>query len=226
MIPLLVPRRLDRGPRDRLWAFTRPLWEAAGFGVFEGFSDDGPFNRGLALNAAAGLAGAWDVAVIADADIVLADAAQAREAATLALATGRLTYAHDHLTMLDEPGTEGVLAGRLSPYDAGIGLTRHPNTWSQALAVARPLWDAVGGFDERFVDWGWDDLAFMASCEALAGVPVRVRGDAYHLWHPTGTWEEMIGANANHSRNMVLGQRYLAAKKDRRAMLAIIAERP
>lgn len=226
MIPLLVPRRPDGGPRDLLWAFARPWWQNQGFQPHEGAQPDaGPFNRGAAINAAAraaARAGDWDAVVIADADVVLDRASQAEEARDRAVATGRLTYAHDHLTMLDTEATDLVLQGDPPSFVVG-GLTRHPNTWSQCLAVPRRLWEAVGGFDERFVGWGWDDLAFMSACWALGGGIERVRGDAYHLWHPR-TWEENEG-NPGHGPNQVLGQRYLAAKTDRRAMQAILAER-
>lgn len=224
MIPLLVPRRPDHGPRDRLWAFTRPVWENAGFNVIEGYSVDGPFNRGAAINAAACAADEWEVAVIADADVVLGDVRQAVDAAERAAEYGKLTYAHDHLTMLTETGTAAVLDGTVTPFEAGIGETRHPNTWSQCLAVPCDLWEDVGGFDERFVGWGWDDLAFMSACWAFAGGIDRIRGDAYHLWHPRSRVENED--SPTHAANQVLGQRYLAVKHSRRAIEKIIAERP
>lgn len=224
MIPVLVPRRPDGGPRDRLWAHVRPLWEAAGFAVYEGLHEDGPFNRAYAINAAACAAGEWDVAIVADADVVLSDYGQAHQAAADALGVGRLTYAHDHLTMLTETGTSDVLGGWKTPFEAGIEETRHPNTWSQCLAVPCWLWETVDGFDERFVGWGWEDLAFMSSCWAMSGAGVgRIRGDAYHLWHPRDRADNED--SPTHPANQVLGQRYLAAKTDRRAMQAILAER-
>jgi predicted glycosyltransferase involved in capsule biosynthesis len=111
-----------------------------------------------------------------------------------------------------------VLAGdELSP--SGVVT---PNTFSGVTAIPRGLWDAVGGYDERFVGWGWEDLSLWSACCALAGYE-RVPGPIYHLWHPR-SWEQNEGS-PDHPRNQVLGERYLAAKHDREAMLAILAER-
>lgn len=51
------------------------------------------------------------------------------------------------------------------------------------LAIRRDAYNAIGGFDERFVDWGGEDDEFYDRCRLL-------RQDAYgylpfvHLWHP------------------------------------------
>lgn len=216
---VLVPRRSDGGPRDRLWEFTRQRWDGE---IHEGYHDDGPFNRAAAINRAAANAGPWDVALVADADLILLDPAQASRACSEALRTGQLTYAHDRLVMTTESQMEAILAGA-NPDEATLGETRHPNCWSQALAVPRPLWEAVGGFEERMIGWGWEDLAFMSACWALGGGVGRVKGQAFHLWHPRLRSENED--SPTHAANQVLGQRYLAAKQSRQAMLAILAER-
>lgn len=105
---------------------------------------------------------------------------------------------------------------------AASGEHRHPNTYSGALAVTRALWDVIGGFDNRFVDWGWDDLAFWAACCAIGGDYHRIAGDAFHLWHPRSRAENE--ENPFHNQNEVLGRRYLAAKDDQDGMLAILRE--
>lgn len=219
---IVTAYRPDAGIRDRNWRYARDRWTAAlDWPIYA--ADDGSdlFSRGGSRNLAAEHAGDWDVALIADADIVLADAGQARDAALLAHVTGELVYPHNHLTMLEEAPTAAVIAGA-DPAAAAAGLTRHPNTWSQALAVPRRLWDEVRGYDPRFVDWGWEDLAFMAACSALGGL-ARIPGDAYHLWHPR-TWVENEG-NPHHNANMVLGRRYLDARRFPDEIREIIAER-
>lgn len=218
---VLTAWKPDGGHRSAAWAHNRTFWESwLNIDVFEGGDDTELFSRAAARNDASARAGDWDVALIVDADARVETAAQARSALDLARSSGQLVYAHDHLRMLTEEGTGRVLAGQpLRPEDG----ERYPNTWSSVLAVTRTLWDAVGGQDERFPGWGWQDLAFMAACRAIGGGFHRVPGDAYHLWHPR-TWEENEGS-PDHNAAMVLGRRYLDAMGDRSAMRAILAER-
>lgn len=222
---ILTPWRPDDGPRDRIWAWCRARWETLGWPIYEGVHEGDPYSRAAARNDAARQAGGWDVALFVDADCALADLAQARQAVYKARHTRKMVYAHSHLWLTTEEGAGRLLAGAA---ELGPGITDgvgHPSTYSMAFAVPRTLWDAVGGYDERFVDWGWEDLAFMAACNAIGRGHDRVRGDAFHVWHPTPTWEELIGYNPNHSANQVLGERYLEAKSNPAAMRAILAER-
>jgi GT2 family glycosyltransferase len=137
-------------------------------------------NRARWRNRAA--AGAWDVAVFADADIMVSMPEQVTLAVATAERTGHLTYAHDWRAQLSQQGTTEVLQGG-DPCRADIEAW-DPHTFSGCYAVPRRLWDAVGGFDERFAGWGWEDLAFMRACGALGGGLQRAPGVIYHCWHP------------------------------------------
>lgn len=221
---ILVGRRADGGHRDRLWSWCRRRWERhLGWPVVEGHHDGpGPFSLAAASNRAAAAAGGWSVALYVGGDAALGNRRQAELAADLAEQKGMLAFAHDHLTLLDADATDRLLRG--APLaGAASGGERHPNTFSSAFAVPRELWDEAGGFDERFVGWGWEDLSFWSACCALAGGFERVRGEAYHLWHPAPR-EEREGSPL-HAANEALGRRYLGAKGDRDAMLAILRER-
>lgn len=184
MIPLLVPRRPDGGHRDRLWEFCRNWWaeQRPDYKPVEGHHVDGRFNRSAALNAAARDAGEWDVAVICDSDVI-SDPEQLDAAIDRARDTGRTTLAYDQYIALREPMTQRVLAGFDGNWipDAELKMRSHV---SSIVAVPRQLWDRVGGFDERFVGWGHDDVAFAAACRVLGGGIERVPGDVFHLWHP------------------------------------------
>lgn len=222
MPPILVARRPGVTQRDRIWEYVRASWSERlpDFPIVE--SDDGDraalFNKARAFNRAAAAAGDWDVAVLIDADIWPDHPDQVLRAIESARWTRSLCFAHNRWHALSEAGTEDVLNGVCRPNQAQV-VQVNPNTFSSVFAVPRELWDLVGGFDERFTGWGWEDLAFMASCRATRGVE-RVPGRVFHLWHePYAGW-----GNADEpQRNEELGRRYLAAGA--REIMALVAER-
>lgn len=238
---VLVGRRPDHGHRDELWRWCERRWASIlpDWPVHQGLhtaEDDRPeFCLSAASNRAARAATDWDVAVYVGADWFPGTAAQVRAAAELSLALGQLVFAHDRTVVLTEQATAITLEEdfpggdwQLPEYPRGgprtdTSGTVHPNTFSGVLTVPRDLWQRVGGFDERFVGWGYDDLAFWSACCAVGGGFQRVEGAAiYHLWHPRSR-EENEG-QPHHSANQVLGERYLAAKWDASAMHAILRE--
>lgn len=226
---ILVGRRAGDPRRDCLWEYCQRRWEAqVGLPIFEGHHDaeeNEAFCIAVASNRAAEAAGDWDVAFYIGADWIVAGADQVHAATKLAVESGQLVFAHGDTCVLSEDVTNEILTDVASPIPAHAGVdgSWHTNTFSGALAVPRVLWDAVGGFDERFVGWGWEDLAFWSACCALGGGYQRVPGMLAHLWHPQ-VWD-LRENNPNHNANMVLGQRYLDAKWDRPRMLEILAER-
>lgn len=237
---ILVGRRPDGGHRDELWRWCDRRWtHLLDWPVHAGLHTAGDreeFCLSVASNRAARAATDWDVAVYVGGDWLAGTGGQVQEAAERSLALGQLVFAHDRTVVMNEEATARVLAEPTShvgdwplpamprggPYDEQYG-TVHPTTFSGVLAVPRDLWQRVGGFDERFIGWGWDDLAFWSACCAVGGGFSRVENAAiYHLWHPQvrAVREEQ----PHHGANQVLGERYLAAKWNRDAMLGILRE--
>lgn len=216
---ILVGLRRGQAERDRNWAHNRSRWEQMGIPIYEGYhEDEGPYCMSIASNRAARSAGDWDVCLYVGADFYTQTLEQAHAALTKALQTNRLTFAHTHLTLLEEDESQSVVAGETIEA-RGI---RHANTFSGAIAVSRWLWDAVGGFDERFIGWGGEDLAFWSACCAIGRRFERMPGDMFHLWHPR-SWEENEGS-PTYPPNDVLMRRYINAKGDRTTMMSILRE--
>jgi hypothetical protein len=182
---ILVPRRSDGGHRDRLWDFCRKWWlnNHPDWPIIEGASPDGPFNRSAAINDAARQAGAWDVAVVLDTDVIV-NPECVQVAVNTAATSGRMVITHRERVDLSRRGTEQVLAGYRGPWRTRTMVER---VWgssdSSCVAIPRTLWDEVGGFDERFVGWGYEDTAFVITCERATGPVVKLDGEVFHLWH-------------------------------------------
>lgn len=225
---ILVARREDGGWRDDLWKFCRNRWETLlpDFSISEGFHrGPEPFSFSAAINASARTATEcepdWDVCLYIGADWLAQTAAQCVEAAECALACGQLVFAHDQTALLTEWQTTALLNGEIELADALEDAEWHRHTFSGVVAVPRVLWEAVGGFDERYRFWGLEDMAFMDACNALGGTH-RVPGSLVHMWHPQ-VWEEREG-NPEHAANLELWGRYRAVKNDAIGMRALLSE--
>ena len=214
---ILVPRRADHGHRDRVWAACRRRWERLHptWPIFEGHHDEGPFNRSAAINRAASEAGDWDIAVIIDSDVFLPPA-NVEAAVETATRTGRVTWAHRRWRGLSRLATDrllersvSLLEADLAPPDAAMERTT-PISWSCCVAITREAWETIGGFDERFRGWGWEDMAFQALACGLVGHE-RIEGDVYHLWHPRSPGLGRSAPNADGVRSEMLGRRYMVA---------------
>lgn len=229
-VVFLVPRRNDGGHRDRLWAWCRARWQQylPDIAIYEGHHDDGPFNRAAAVNEAARLAdldGRWDVGIVIDSDVFLR-VSDVRAAIDRATETGKVTWPHLRWRELREDWTDRVLR---EPMDLGpeptrdemdllVGVT-NPISWSCCIVIPRAIWDDIGGFDERFRGWGWEDMAFQSLITGLYGYE-RLGGDVLNLWHPRSPERIVKGqprstASQAYITNARLGRRYmLAARRD------------
>lgn len=179
---ILVPRRADNGHRDNLWKYCKEQWSVYGYDIYEGDHLEGPFNRSAAVNAAARLAGDWETAIVIDSD-VLVDGHNVRQAIELSEKTGRQVFPFRDYRALNEKGAKLVLEGFNGNWMPHVRATFKDNR-SACFVIPRRTWDKVGGFDERFVGWGWEDLAFAFAVSAAAGNYLRLSGDLWHLWHP------------------------------------------
>ena len=202
-VVFLVPRRRDSGERDKLWKFCRHKLEQQfpDWMVYEGHHDHGLFNRSMAINRASRLAGDWDVAIIIDSDVLL-DRNLLAESVRLAVETGRFVMPFNVRKDLSRDGTTRVISGYRGSWQSFVHKV-YDDMCSMAVVVGRPLWDMVGGFDEKFRGWGFEDNSFAAACETFSGQPIlKLKGEAWHLWHPTAK-EGTVGTQsfeANRAR--------------------------
>jgi hypothetical protein len=216
---ILVPRRDDNGYRDELWSWTKAWWEReqSHMPIIEGYHTDGLFNRSAAVNTAARIAGEWDVAVIIDADVTCSPD-RVKEACERAYHDGRMYLPHSTRYDLSRRSSEAIRRGQLTESEDSAFLQRHAHrtynvdnghpSVSSVVVVSRKQWDTIGGFDEQFRGWGFEDTAFAAAAETFGGV-VRMDGAVFHYWHPTA--REGKRGTPSWSFNSARGQAYRSA---------------
>jgi hypothetical protein len=175
----LVPWRAGDPAREKYWAHVRPHLESLGFPLFTGDSE-GPWARAAACNAAALSAGAWEIALVADADTVLDPDAVSRTIERVERTRGA-ARPHDHRWMLNSAASKLFLRRGAGRMILGRQLTADA-PGGGALIVHREAFDEVGGYDERFVGWGFEDSAMNIELATTRGWE-RMPGDAFHLWH-------------------------------------------
>jgi len=216
----LVPWRADGGHRERLWAHCHKLWAQAlpDIPIVIGASPEGPFNRSAAINDAAW--GNWDVGVVLDADVI-ANPDHVLDAIWLASSTGRVALPYDRFTGLNTSMTERILRGYAGDWERGARFRSNRHE-SSIVCIPRALWDEIGGFDERFVGWGQEDVAFIQAARVLGGGIERIAGTVFHLWHPRAP--ERDKAQPDYVANQALGERYRRTREPE-AMRELLAER-
>jgi len=177
------------------WNEWFPDWEVI-LGSDDSNLDSGtPFNRSRARNNAAAEA-SGDVFVIADADTTFFQARDVR-VVTNFVTPVKWFLPSSYLQTVQE-WTEGLVEGNLS-IDETVKYSREyrdqPGGWR---ICHRSAFEAVGGFDEGFKGWGYEDTAFVEAMNCLVG-PHKRGGTALHLWHPTSRAERQEHADIRHN---------------------------
>lgn len=206
-VSILVPYRPDGAERDRNWAWLQDRYrrEHPGWELVEADSG-GEWNKPAAVNRAARKANG-DTLVVADADCFTRP--QALESAVAQARHHGWVVPHHRTRRLSPEGTVKVLAGA-EPRSAGLdhGKGRVPDRVAAAggglLVVRRECFETVGGMDERFAGWGWEDIAFARALDLLCGRHTRGSAVLWHLWHPRQDRERS-------ETNRALWRRYRAA---------------
>ena len=197
---ILIPWRDGDPWRERNLRFVLDWYRPLRLPVTFGDSDHQPFNRGASRNAAAALAGAWDVAVFVDAD-TLAELDIVRLAIARARETGQVILPHDDYHALTFGETERVLKGAAPQSICARKRSLMARTWavSGVLVVPRAAWLKTGGYDPEFVGWGAEDTAFYHDAKRVVGAK-RLPGMLWHLWHPRDVAAQTADFEANTPR--------------------------
>jgi N-terminal domain of galactosyltransferase len=87
--------------------------------------------------------------------------------------------------------------------------------------IKRSCFLKVKGFDERFIGWGGEDDAFVATTNTICGPSKRLAGPVYHLWHPSTRYDR----NPFYRKNYAYTIEYFKAINNVEKMKEILAKR-
>lgn len=157
------------------WQEQFPNWE-----IVEAAGD----SRASALNRCA-RESHGEILIKADVD-AFCDRWQIKAAVWIAQAAPGLVYPHSRFENIDKVSTEILFERGMRNIDLselGTDLTT-PGSVGGIYIVRRELFEELGGEDEHFVGWGFEDPAFDYAALTLLGECQRVSGALWHLWHP------------------------------------------
>jgi hypothetical protein len=198
-LAFLIPFRTDNGHRQQLydWTTRRIKFLMPGSNIYTSPGPDGEFNRSAAINEAYQQCGDEDVVIINDADTIW-NASSIISGVSSLVREGRLIIPYTRYNILNKPSTESILKDEPnveligSNYDCDIIIepnraVYHAPPVSGVVMLRSVDFSTIGGFDDRFVGWGEEDVAFIIKASKTLGRPVRCPNDVWHLWHPRGS---------------------------------------
>lgn len=189
-VSFLIPFRPTSPERDRAfqWMIRRLDWFFHESQIVIADSSYDQFNRSEARNNALNQA-TNDICVVLDADTVWNKSLMVRAISTFQEENPPWMIAFDRYCGFDARSTNKILksdpAIRLdeSNYTYDLILDDVSSVGGLIILKREPLLE-MGGWDERFIGWGWEDRAFAHSANMLLGPFFRLEDETiFHLWH-------------------------------------------
>lgn len=212
--------------RVMLQDWCQRRWEAFGFEVTvcDDGTDDGPFNRSRAVNRGVAQVDA-EIVIVADADI--APHQFQATAMVEAMAAGELyVIPYTRFVQINRRATDLITS---HPADAPLPqpIADEWIRWSGndsvcgLWAMRRQDYLDIGGNDERFIQWGGEDVSFHDVARTFLGEPTRFPYDLCHCWHPQRPDRK---TDTFALANAALAERYEAAAGDEVAVTSLVRE--
>lgn len=222
-LSILIPYRADQGPRDEIfhWLLSRYEKLLPEAEICIGENSDEPFSRSKARNDAYRKA-TRPYFLVADAD-TLFHRDQIEAGLNLVKQAGVWVLPYQWYYNLSQEFTAEVLK---SQPDVTIAEPEVPTqwehrieSWAGLLLMPRKAYEEVGGYDERFVGWGYEDNSFQLALDSLWSPFQRLAcGYCLHLWHPPG-----LGfSSPNIAQSRMLWNQYRTAAGSARRMKTVV----
>lgn len=184
LVSVLIPWRRGAQDRERSFRVVKHHWlkNHPTYRIVIRDSGGEPFSRACSINMAAQSEPDAQVFVIADADVVPVPA-QVEAAVELALQAPGIVQPFDRYIPLHKWDTAEVWDRGVVPDVMADRPIAHWECISGCLVLSRESWETVGGFDERFRGWGYEDSAFDQKMASIVAPRRSVPGPAWHLAH-------------------------------------------
>jgi hypothetical protein len=214
-LAVVIPWRTDGGHRERVWRILEPLWADVDVELVLCDDDVQPFSVPRLVNAAIERIG-HDVVMLYGADQFPHPQA-ITEALERIEAGWAWTHVFGSVAYLTEACTDRILAGEAPVFEVGETLPLAPGL----LMYRRDVWLDVGGYDPRFVGWGYGDTAQIDALNTLYPIPAEVpTHQLVELWHPPAK-RVRSGQNPNYH---LYRQRYAPAAGNPGLMRQVVNE--
>lgn len=207
-LSVLIPYREDGGQRDRVfqWILKRYASMIPESQICIGTDDSEPFNRSAARNNAYEQA-RHEFILIADADTAVEPSAIGAAMFLMQQDPRSWFVPYNWYYNLNEAITEQILRGspdqKINPTE---GQWDHKiESTAGMLIMHRDAWETVGGYDDRFIGWGYEDNSFQIAVDTLWAPHQRIMwGQGLHLWHPVGEHEAFNQPAIDHNRSLYI----------------------
>jgi glycosyltransferase involved in cell wall biosynthesis len=221
-ISLIIPYKSDHGRRDFVWPFIQMRYQEL-FPEVEiclGSDNHELFCKARAVNEAAQKA-TGDIFVLIDAEVIFDPGLLQRISTMIRLHPWIIPFTEAYRLTKDATDRliEEGLPAKFLVVESDIEY-RQSVPGGYMNVMTRSCFEKVGGMDERFQGYGYEDMAFALSLDTICGQHYRMKEIIYHLWHP---WADIY--HHNFQNNHDLYQRYLSAAGKPQAMKQLIHER-
>lgn len=220
VISLLIPFR-DTGDRTGQLQWLQKRWKAL-FPEAEVIieADDGrdPFSKTIAVNKCYRRATS-DILAIVDADVWVDPAILIKAAEDIRSGKANWVRPCGTVYRLTKDYTMDLIEfSPTTPFPKikEEHLERVTPTVGLVAVFSRKQFEEVGGMDERFRGWGWEDTAWNILLDGISGKAQVWDNIVYHLWHPRARSKggQPIWPGQKQ-RNAVIGKEYTANKNNR-----------
>ena len=174
----------DRGGRRKGFEYVKK-WASEKFEIVRTPEQpaDQVFNKSKLINQAVADLPDDTFVVLLDADSVVMDEALAKAVESLRKAPKSIVKPFTEAMYLNRDNSESVFADghegkkfdqKKRAYRSDGGLT----------LLSKLQYDSIGGHDERYTEWGWEDTQFMGQARNEGIDVIYIDGLMLHLWHP------------------------------------------